>query len=191
MERRSFSTRLVPERLTDWRQFGKNDRWDLVRKVIAPIVMRSQECLLYPDTDGHDQDLYRSSSAVLIKDGKRFRIDLSLDCFSDVYRELWIDWDWDRGSIVCKLDIDEELLVSIFASCFDPIAIENPAAYLGNNVVALARRRASEDRSACVVLPSGVEQLFVFAGTDRIERLYDLALHNCSFTEAFQSCYGT
>ncbi|MEM6485955.1 MAG: hypothetical protein AAF662_13355 [Pseudomonadota bacterium] len=182
--------KLVPEQLSDWKQFGKNDRWGLLKRVFAPIVMRSQECLLYPSSDNSDQSLYRSSSQILIKDGKRYRLDRSRNCFDDAHRDLWIDWEWNRGSIVCTHDIDEQFLTDIFAHCFDPIAMENPSTYLGNNVVALTRRRASEDRVACFALPSGVEHLFVFAGEREIGELYDLALSECGYSESFRLCYG-
>lgn len=190
LERRSFVMKLVPERLSDWQQLGKNDRWSLVKRVFAPIVMRSQECLLYTPSDTTDQDLYRSSSQILVRDGKRYRVNRSQDCFDDVHRDLWIDWEWNRGSIVCTHDIDEQLLTDVFAHCFDPIAMENPSSYLGRNVVALARRRASKCGVACFALPSGVEQLFVFAGEGEIGELYDLALSECSYSESFQLCYG-
>lgn len=182
---------LVPQRLTDWRHLGKNDRWDLVQRVVAPRVMRSQECFLYPEPGRSERNLYHSASGILIKDRKRFRIDLSYDCFDDVYRDLWIDWDWNRGSIVWTQAIDEQLLASIFAHCFDPIAMENPTVYLGKNIVTLARRRASESRKVCFAMPNGVEQLFLFASKDDIGALYDLALDNCRFTKKFQICYGT
>ncbi len=190
VERKSFVVKLVPERLSDWRQLGKTDRWDLVKRVVAPIVMQSQECLLYPPSDRSDQELYRSSSKILVSDGKRYRIDRSQKCFDDAYRDLWIDWEWSRGSILCTHHIDEQLVAGVFAHCFDPIAMENPAAYLGNNIVALARRRASEDGIACFAMPSGIEQLFVFTGEAEIGTLFDLALNECSYSESFQSCYG-
>jgi len=153
--------------------------------------MRSQECFLYPDPERSEQNLYHSASEILIKDRKRFKIDLSRECFDDVYRDLWIDWDWNRGSIVWMHAIDEQLFASVFAHCFDPIAMENPSVYLGKNVVTLARSRVSESQKVCLALPNGIEQLFLFASKNDIGALYDLALDKCRFTEKFQMCYGT
>jgi len=152
--------------------------------------MRSHECFLYPEPGPSEIFTADSISEILIKDRKRFKIDLSRRCFDNVYRDLWIDWDWNRGSIVWTQALDEQLVASTFAHCFDPIAMENPSVYLGKNVVNLARKRATNSPTVCFAMPNGVEQLLVFSSNRDIGPLYDLALENCQFTEEFQACYG-
>jgi len=191
LEQRSFLVKLVPRRLTDWQHLGKDERWDIVLRVIAPSVMRSDECFLYPDPAGSEETLFALASEILITDGKRFKIDLSRECFDEAYRNFWIDWDWSRGSIVWIQTIDEKSAASLFAHCFDPIAIENPTVYLGKNAVTLSKRRASKSDKVCFATSNGVEQLFVFGSDDGIGAVYDLALENCQFTEEFQASYGT
>lgn len=69
--------------------------------------------------------------------------------------------------------------------------MENPSVCLGPNVIKLAKRRTSERDRICLALPSGVEHLFIFASTEAIGALFDLALEHCKFTENFRRCYGT
>ena len=190
LSKRSFVVKLVPKRLTDWRQFGKKERWDLVQRVIAPNVSDAVECYLYTNGAGADEALPASSFAMLQRDGKRFKVSPDSESFSDIHREFWIDWSWNRGPVAWLQLHNAGIAKSTFAHCFDPIAMENPAVYLGQNVIALAKRRTVKTDNVCFVLPSGVEQLFVFANTEIIGSLFDLALEHCSFTEDFQSCYG-
>lgn len=191
--KRSFAMQLVPTRLTDWQQLGKKKRWELIQRAIAPAFADVDECYLYTDTDFSSQEPNSSAADFLVRDGKRFRMATDVNVFGDRYREFWIDWNWNRGSIVWLQPFNQRHLESAFAQCFDPIAMENPSVYLGPNVVRFARRRTSESESdrMCFAMPSGVEHLFVFASTEAIGSLFDLALENCRFTDSFRMCYGT
>ena len=193
LDKRSFAMRLVPTGLTDWRQLGKTERWELIQRAIVPAFADVNECYLYTDTDLSSEDTNFSAADFQAADGKRFRMAPDVNVFSDQYREFWIDWNWNRGSIVWFQRINQQHLASAFAQCFDPIAMENPSVYLGPNVIKIAKRRTSESESdrICLAMPSGVEHLFIFASSEAIGSLFDLALENCRFTDKFRMCYGT
>lgn len=193
LDKRSFVMQLVPTRLNDWQHLGKMKRWELIQRAIVPAFADVDECYLYTDPDFSGEEPNSPAADFLVRDGKRFKMAPDVNVFGDRYREFWIDWNWNRGSVVWFQPFNQQHLESAFAQCFDPIAMENSSAYLGPNVVRFARRRTSESKSerTCFAMPSGVERLFVFASTEAIGSLFDLALENCRFTDNFRVCYGT
>lgn len=105
-----FVMKLVPMRLTDWRHLGKTKRWELIQRVIVPAFADANECYLYTDAEIVSEKLGFPATDFLTRDGKRFKMAPDVDVFGDRYREFWIDWNWNRGSVVWFQQCDRQNL---------------------------------------------------------------------------------
>lgn len=188
-----FIVRLVPGQLIDKRQLGKARRWNLVKTILQPALAGAQYAYLYPDDGSQAFSSHtRLKPGFLIPNGNRYRIDVNADVSSESNREFWIDWDWNRGSMVWKASKSIRELQPVLEQCYDPVAISNPSVYLDPNAIRLVKRRVEKEaESIWLGLPSGIEALFFFSHPAKIENVFKTVLHHCQFTPAFKTSYAS
>ena len=188
-EHKSFYVSLIPKDLTDFRQLGKNRRLALVAEAIWPLLSGSNSAYLYAG-----EDAYPDSGPVVphsaLASG-RFKVPCGSELFREEAAPFWIDWNWNRGTLIWKLNEPVSELGRVLRHTFNPIAIENPESYLQPDALERLRGRTlTRSESSWVAFPSGVQRLFVYANSTTITKLFELALAECQFTSDFVECYG-